>query len=48
MGNVMNPVMQNQPPVKEQLKVKLRGREHGFYSNMLNKVDPTGEGKVTG
>lgn len=35
-------------PPKEKVEVKLRGREHGFYSNMFSKVDPNDEGKVTG
>jgi hypothetical protein len=36
------------PPEKKAIKVQLRGREHGFYSNMFSIVDPNDTGKVGG
>jgi len=37
------------PPVeKKVLKVNLRGREHGYYSNLMSQVDVKAEGKVGG
>ena len=30
------------------LRVILRGKEHGFYSNMLAQADPQGDNKVGG
>ena len=37
------------PPMKKELlKVQLKGREHGFYSNLLSKIDPDNESKVEG
>lgn len=30
------------------LRVTLRGKEHGFYSNMLAMADPQGENRVGG
>jgi len=35
-------------PEKPPLKIKLKGREHGFYSNLLSRVDPSDKGKVIG
>ena len=45
-----NPGMMNSMPqaAKQEVKVKLRNREHGYYSNMFTKVDPNDTGKVTG
>lgn len=51
-GTMAMPPMQSNPlgmPQKlDKVEVKLRGREHGFYSNMFSKVDPNDEGKVAG
>lgn len=45
---INTPQPPQQRPQKEQLRVRLTGREHGYYSNMFQKVDPREEGKVTG
>ena len=43
------PQQQMHPPMqREPLRIKLKGKEHGYYSNMLSQAAPGDTSKVSG